>query len=145
MTAEQLDRRGLLVAIVGMALVIACASAPALQYKYKQYPGWEALMEHEMGPMQGAFTDELTKDPGDTDYQLIGDWSRRAAYYFTLFSDKNSHLYDNDADERASAQKARTWLLAMAGAADRKEQATLVRLLGRRLKICTQCHEDPGG
>ena len=143
MTAEQLDPRGLLVAVVGMALVIACASAPTPQYQ--QYQGWETLMEHEMGPMHGTFTDELTKDPRDTDYQLIGDWSRRAAYYFTLFSDKNSHLYDNDADEQASAQKARAWLLAMAGAADRKEQATLVRLLGRRLKICTQCHEDPGG
>lgn len=142
MTAEQLDLRGPLVAVVGIALVIACASAPAP--RYKQYQEWHKLMEHEMRPIQGAFTDELTKDHQDIDYQFMGDWSRKAAYYFTLFSDKNSSLYDKDADERAHAEKARAWLLAMAAAADRKEQMTLVSLLGQSKKICTQCHDDQG-
>jgi len=142
MTAEQFDGRTLLVAAVGIGLLIACASAPAP--RYKQYQDWQSLMEHEMRPIQGAFTDELTKDHQDIDYQFIGGWSRKAAYYFTLFSDKNSSLYDKDADERTSAQKSRAWLLAMAGAADRKEQATLVRLLGQSKKICTQCHDDQG-
>lgn len=146
MTAEQLHARGPLVSavsVVGIVLVIACSSAPEPQHK--RYEDWHELMEHEMRPIQDAFTDELTKDPGDIDYRFIGDWSQRAAYYFTLFSDKNSQLYDEDATERASAQKAQAWLLAIAGAADRKEQATLVRLMGQRAKICTQCHEDPGG
>ena len=139
---------GLLTATAGTALVIACGSAPESrpnQPQYPNYPTWLKLMESEMGPIQDTFTTELTRDPEDSDYQLIGSWSRRAAYYFTLFSDKNSHLYDEDELYRESAKKARAWLLELAAAADRRQQGTLVRLMGRRQRICTQCHEDPGG
>ena len=148
--------RGLLLAAAGTALVIACSSAPesgqpkpapanANQPQYPNYPTWLKLMESEMGPIQDTFTPELTKDPEDTDYQLIGNWSRRAAHYFTLFSNKHSNLYDEDEDYQKAAQEARRWLLQMATAADRKEQGKLVRLMGRRQKICTQCHDDVGG
>ena len=148
--------RGLLLAAAGSALVIACGSAPesspqqpapaeAKQPKYRDYPSWLKLMENEMGPIQDTFTTELTRDPQDTDYALIGSWSRRAAYYFTLFSDESSHLHDEDELYQKAAKQARVWLLDLAAAADRRDQGTLVRLMERRRKICTQCHDDVGG
>lgn len=135
---------------VSLCVLITCTSAPEPPSqghkpnpKYKQYEDWHELMEHEIGPIQGAFAEQLTKDPQDTDYKYLGDHSRRAAYYFGLFSDTGDMLHDTDAKVRASAEKTRQWLLEMAGAADRKEHPTLVRLLGQRQQMCTQCHEDP--
>ncbi len=145
MTPEQLHPhgpRGPILAGMGLALVIACTSTP--QPQYQRYEDWQNLMEHEMRPLEGAFTDELSKDPADTDYKFIADSSRRGAYYFSLFSATDSRLHCPDAVERASAEKARAWLLDLATAADRREHATLVNLMMQCDKICTQCHEDPG-
>lgn len=149
MTAVQLDWRRLLVAGSGPALLITllitCTSAPdpSPHGQHKQYEDWDEVMEHEMRPIQGAFVDELTKDPQDANYGFLADHSRRAAYYFGLFSDRSNDLYHIDPDKRAAAEKARKWLLEMAGAADRKEHGTLVRLMGQRKMICSQCHEEP--
>ena len=151
MKAKRLDWRRSLVAGWGLALLITCTSAPepssqghkqGQRQKHKQYEDWHELMEHEMRPIQGAFADQLTKDPQDADYTYLGDHSRKAAYYFGLFSDRTDMLYDTDAEVRASAEKARKWLLEMAGAADRKDHGTLVRLMGQRKQMCSQCHED---
>ena len=107
------------------------------------------VMDGEMQPIGGMFISELTKDPGDIDYKMIGDRSRRTARYFGLFHDKKNPLferYEGDKNEhRADATKARAWLLEIAAAADRKEQATLVRLVGRHEKMCSLCHVFLGG
>ena len=149
MIRQPRNTRGLVLAGAFAALVIACSSAPnqgtpaaAGASQYTKYTTWPQLMENEMRPIQDAFIDELTKDPENIDYQFIGDRSRRTAYYFGLFFDKNSHFYDDGKNERASAQNAQAWLLDMARAADQKDQGTLVRLFVQRAKICTQCHDE---
>ncbi|MHC4516702.1 MAG: hypothetical protein ACYTKC_07225 [Planctomycetota bacterium] len=149
MNPQPRNTRGVLLASAVAVLVIACSSTPnqgtpaeAGASQYTQYKYWPQLMENEMRPIQDAFIDELTKDPEDVDYQFIGDRSRRTAYYFGLFFDKNSHFYDDSKDERAFARKAQAWLLDMARAADQKDQGTLVRLFVQRAKICTQCHDE---
>ena len=157
--------RALILASMALASVMGCSHSsvcnmqgpaingdgqPANATGHKRYETWSKVMNFEISTLvEDAAISELNKDPEDTDFKLLGDWCRKAAYYYGLGNDEKSHLYFSDEEERGFARKTQEWFLQMAKAADTemakaadaRNPLPLVNLLNMRRKYCTQCHE----
>ncbi|MCB9869711.1 MAG: hypothetical protein H6837_07625 [Planctomycetes bacterium] len=126
-----------------LAGILGCTVPPSLELAgVSRFRTLSQTMDAEVDPLvEKRLPLELVKDANAVDYPSIQGAALRIAGYFRDATIPGHTMYLRRTERIVGAKLAETWFRELANAAERRDRAALVLLMGRKRKICSSCHD----